>query len=59
MTLSLVAVITDMIRNGKPVVGYGLNSNGRYGQSKLMRERIIEFRTAGHAEKLLRQAHGD
>jgi L-alanine-DL-glutamate epimerase-like enolase superfamily enzyme len=41
MTLSLVAVITDVIRDGKPVVGYGFNSNGRYGQGKLMRERFI------------------
>ena len=39
MTLSLVAVVTDVIRDGKPVVGYGFNSNGRYGQGKLMRER--------------------
>src|SRR3546814_4625847 len=29
MTLSLVAVMTDVIRDGKPVVGYGFNSNGR------------------------------
>src|ERR1051325_401463 len=41
MTLSLVAVVTDVIREGKPVVGYGFNSNGRYGQGKLMRERFI------------------
>ncbi len=41
MTLSLVAVITDVIRDGKPVVGYGFNSNGRYGQGSLMRERFI------------------
>ena len=41
MTLSLVAVITDVVRDGRPVVGYGFNSNGRYGQGKLMRERFI------------------
>jgi L-alanine-DL-glutamate epimerase-like enolase superfamily enzyme len=41
MTLSLVAVITDVIRDGHPVVGYGFNSNGRYGQGTLMRERFI------------------
>lgn len=41
MTLSLVAVITDVVRDGKRVVGYGFNSNGRYGQGSLMRERII------------------
>src|SRR5215213_7713919 len=41
MTLSLVAVVTDVVRDGKPVVGYGFNSNGRYGQGMLMRERFI------------------
>jgi L-alanine-DL-glutamate epimerase-like enolase superfamily enzyme len=41
MTLSLVAVVTDVVRNGKRVVGYGFNSNGRYGQGMLMRERFI------------------
>jgi len=40
MTLSLVAVVTDVIRDGKPVIGYGFNSNGRYGQGHLIRERF-------------------
>ncbi|MGA2961014.1 MAG: mandelate racemase/muconate lactonizing enzyme family protein [Candidatus Korobacteraceae bacterium] len=40
MTLSLVAVVTNVIRDGKPVVGYGFNSNGRYGQGALIRERF-------------------
>jgi len=41
MTLSLVAVVTDVIRDGRPVVGYGFNSNGRYGQGGLIRERFV------------------
>lgn len=41
MTLSLVAVVTDVVRDGRRVVGYGFNSNGRYGQGPLMRERFI------------------
>lgn len=41
MTLSLVAVVTDVIRDGKPVIGYGFNSNGRYGQGGLIRERFL------------------
>ncbi|HVU36254.1 MAG TPA: mandelate racemase/muconate lactonizing enzyme family protein [Opitutaceae bacterium] len=41
MTCSVVAVVTDVIRDGRPVVGYGFNSNGRYGQGALMRERFI------------------
>ncbi|MEE4242680.1 MAG: mandelate racemase/muconate lactonizing enzyme family protein [Desulfopila sp.] len=40
MTLSLVAVVTDVVRDGRPVVGYGFNSNGRYGQGSLIRERF-------------------
>ncbi|RPH65972.1 MAG: mandelate racemase [Burkholderiales bacterium] len=41
MTLSLVAVVTDAVRDGRRVIGYGFNSNGRYGQGALMRERFI------------------
>src|SRR5436190_20589727 len=40
MTLSLVAVVTDVKRDGRRVVGYGFNSNGRYGQGGLIRERF-------------------
>ena len=41
MTLSLVAVVTDVKRDGRRVVGYGFNSNGRYGQGGLIRERFM------------------
>lgn len=40
MTTSLVAVVTDVERDGRRVVGYGFNSNGRYGQGGLIRERF-------------------
>ncbi len=40
MTCSLVAVVTDVVREGRPVIGYGFNSNGRYGQGGLIRERF-------------------
>jgi D(-)-tartrate dehydratase len=40
MTTSLVAVVTDVMRDGRRVVGYGFNSNGRYGQGGLIRERF-------------------
>src|SRR5919199_5217368 len=40
MTSSLVAVVTNVQRNGRPVIGYGFNSNGRYGQGGLIRERF-------------------
>lgn len=41
MTVSVVAVLTDVVRDGKKVVGYGFTSNGRYSQSGLLRERFI------------------
>jgi L-alanine-DL-glutamate epimerase-like enolase superfamily enzyme len=41
MTASVVAVVTDVVRDGKRVVGYGFNSNGRYAQAGLLAERII------------------
>ncbi len=41
MTASIVAVVTDVVRDGRPVVGFGFNSNGRYDQSCLLRTRFI------------------
>ena len=41
MTTSVVAVITDQKNNGRPVVGYGFNSNGRYAPQGVLRERMI------------------
>src|SRR5258706_11901480 len=41
MTVSVLALITDVIREGKPVVGFGFNSNGRYAPSGLLRDRFI------------------
>src|SRR5207249_7788532 len=39
ITTRLVAVVTNVERDGRRVVGYGFNSNGRYGQGGLIRER--------------------
>ncbi|HET9662692.1 MAG TPA: enolase C-terminal domain-like protein, partial [Burkholderiales bacterium] len=41
MTASVVAVVTDVKRSGKRIVGYGFNSNGRYAQGGLLAERFI------------------
>jgi L-alanine-DL-glutamate epimerase-like enolase superfamily enzyme len=41
MTVSVLALITDVVRRGQPVVGFGFNSNGRYGPSGLLRDRFI------------------
>lgn len=56
MNLSLVAVVTDVIRDGRPVIGYGFNSNGRYGQGHLMRERFIPRILEAPADSLLDDA---
>src|SRR3954470_267995 len=56
MTLSLVAVVTDVVRDGRRVVGYGFNSNGRYGQGALMRERFIPRLLEAPPESLLDDA---
>ena len=40
MTISVVAVETDVVRDGAPVIGYGFTSNGRYAQSGIIRERL-------------------
>ncbi len=41
MTVSAIAVHTDVVREGKPVIGYGFHSNGRYAQQGILRERVI------------------
>src|SRR5688572_17239996 len=56
MTLSLVAVVTDVVRDGRPVVGYGFNSNGRYGQGGLIRERFAPRILEAAPETLLSEA---
>ena len=53
MTCSVVAVITDVIRDGKPVIGYGFNSNGRYGQGALMRDRFLARISEADPESLI------
>ena len=41
MTVSILALYTDVFKDGGRVVGYGFNSNGRYSQGCLLRERFI------------------
>ncbi|MDX2316389.1 MAG: enolase C-terminal domain-like protein [Gammaproteobacteria bacterium] len=53
MTLSVVAVVTDEVRDGKPVVGFGFNSNGRYAQGGVLRERLIPRILEAKADSLL------
>ena len=53
MTASIVAVITDVRRDGRPVIGFGFNSNGRYGQGGILRDRMIPRLLAAPPEDLL------
>ena len=41
MDCSIVAVVSDVVRDGQPVVGYGFNSNGRYSAGEILRRRIL------------------
>ena len=56
MTVSVVALITDQVRGGRPVVGFGFNSNGRYGQGGLLRERFIPRLLRADPQVLLDEA---
>src|SRR5207302_6428947 len=41
MTTSVVAVVTDVVREGRPVAGFAFNSTGRYACGAQMRARFI------------------
>jgi len=53
MDTSIVAVLTDVIRDGRRVVGYGFNSNGRYAASGILNRRVIPRVLTAPAESLL------
>ncbi|HJQ61054.1 MAG TPA: mandelate racemase/muconate lactonizing enzyme family protein [Vineibacter sp.] len=53
MTASVVAVVTDRMVDGKPVVGFGFNSNGRYAQRGLLAERFVPRLGAADPDSLL------
>ncbi len=53
MTTSVVAVVTDVRRDGRPVVGYAFNSTGRYACGAAMRARFIPRILSAPPEDLL------
>ena len=53
MTISVVAIHTDRRVDGEPLVGYGFTSNGRYGQSGILRERMLPRLLAADPEALV------
>jgi len=56
MNVSFLAIISDVTKDGEPVVGYGFNSNGRYAQGALLRERIIPRVLEADSDSLLNEA---
>jgi L-alanine-DL-glutamate epimerase-like enolase superfamily enzyme len=56
MTTSVVAVITDVKRDGKPVTGFAFNSTGRYACGAQMRARFIPRIRKANPESLLNEA---
>ena len=53
MTVSIVGIQSDVMRDGKPLIGYGFNSNGRYSQSGILRDRFIPRLLKAEADALL------
>ena len=58
MTTSVVAVITDVVREGRPVAGFAFNSTGRYACGAQMRDRFIPRILSADPQTLL-DASGD
>ncbi|MFP6746205.1 MAG: enolase C-terminal domain-like protein [Alphaproteobacteria bacterium] len=53
MTISVIAVESDVMRHGRALTGYGFCSNGRYAQGGILRERLIPRLTAAGEGALL------
>lgn len=55
MTASVMAIVTDVIKDGKPIIGYGFNSIGRYSVTGLLNERFIPRLLAAEAKGILNE----
>jgi L-alanine-DL-glutamate epimerase-like enolase superfamily enzyme len=53
MDSSIVAVVSDIVRDGRPLVGYGFNSNGRYSVGEILRRRMIPRLLEAQPQQLL------
>jgi L-alanine-DL-glutamate epimerase-like enolase superfamily enzyme len=52
-TVSLIAVTTDVVRNGRAVIGYAFDSIGRFAQGGILRERMLPRLRSAPAASLL------
>ena len=50
--VSLVAVISDVVKSGHPVIGYAFNSIGRFAQGGILRDRIIPRILSADSDKI-------
>src|SRR5262245_66266999 len=57
MTTSVVAVLTDVVRDGKSVIGFSFNSTGRYACGAAMRARFIPRILAADPQSLLDESN--
>ena len=53
MDCSIVAVVSDVVEDGRPVVGYGFSSNGRYSVGEILRRRVIPRLLGADPDELL------
>src|SRR5215210_6168880 len=58
MDCSIVAIVSDVVVDGQPVVGYGFNSNGRYSAGEILRRRILPRLLEAPAASLLEENGG-
>jgi D(-)-tartrate dehydratase len=59
MDCSVVAVVSDVVRNGQPLIGYGFSSNGRYSAGEILRRRMIPRLVAADEAELLDDTGGN
>lgn len=53
MDCTILALVSDVVVDGKPLVGYGFNSNGRYNATAIMSERMLPRLQNAAPEELL------
>ncbi|MGW9556103.1 enolase C-terminal domain-like protein [Nocardiopsis sp. NPDC055551] len=53
MDCTVLALVSDVLVDGEPLVGYGFNSNGRYNATAILNERMLPRLRNAAAEDLL------
>jgi L-alanine-DL-glutamate epimerase-like enolase superfamily enzyme len=58
MDCSVLALVSDVVVDGQPVVGYGFNSNGRYSAGEILRRRVLPRLLEADPDSLLDEDGG-